>query len=129
MNVLGLGFRKNATLKSFENALNATNLIIPLDAVAVPIDKSDHPNFVIFAEEIGVTILKISQLVIGNQQTPTQSQIVQYFRQSGSVAEATALAGAGKNSRLIVERVISNDGCVAAAIACSHIPISKKITE
>ena len=39
MNVLGLGFRKNATLKSFENAFIATNFIIPLDAVAVPMDK------------------------------------------------------------------------------------------
>ena len=59
----------------------------------------------------------------------TQSKIVQYFRQSGSVAEATALAGAGENSKLIVKRVISNDGHVTAAIAFAHPTLSKKINE
>lgn len=129
MNVLGLGFRKNATLKSFENAFRATNFETPINAVAVPIDKCDHPNFVIFAEKIGVAILKISKSVIKVQQTPTQSKTVRYFRQSGSVAEATALAGAGNNSTLVVERVISDDRYVAAAIAYSPLPISKKINK
>ena len=79
MNVLGLGFRKSATLKSFENALTKTNFKMQLDAVAIPIDKFNHPFFILFAKEIGVTILKISKTLIRHQQTPTQSKIVQYF--------------------------------------------------
>ena len=129
MNVLGLGFRKKATLESFENVLTSINFMMPLDAIAVPIDKCNHPHFIIFAEELCVNILKISKSVIIDQKTLTQSKMVQLFRQSGSIAEATALAGAGKNSSLIVERVISDDGCVAAAIACSHLPISQDINK
>ena len=119
MNVLGLGFRKSATLKSFKNALTRTKFVNSLALIAVPTDKSVHPNLIRFARALGIDIITISRAEIIAQDTTTQSKIIKHFRQSGSVAEASALVGAGENSLLIVKRVLSNDGCVAAAVARS----------
>ncbi len=49
--------------------------------------------------------------------TPTQSTRVQARFGTGSVAEAAALAGAGKGARLVVLRVSSGDGMATCAVA------------
>ena len=49
--------------------------------------------------------------------TPTQSTRVQARFGTGSVAEAAALAGAGRGARLVVLRVSSGDGMATCAVA------------
>ena len=56
----------------------------------------------------------------------TQFQNIQWYKGVGCVAEAVALAGAGKNSTLIVTRVISKDRLVTAAVAGSS-PFNQRI--
>ena len=61
--------------------------------------------------------MPISQESMSLQTTDTISQYSRLYKSVGSVAEAVALAGAGKNSILIVKRVISEDRLVSAAVA------------
>ena len=120
MNVLGLGFRASATLDSFKTGVSGTNFLDKIDLIAVPHDKIKNPMLIRFASFKGLDLMPISEESMSLQTTDTISQYSKLYKSVGSVAEAVALAGAGKNSILIVTRVISEDRLVSAAVAgCS----------
>ena len=66
-----------------------------------------------FAINTGLDLMPISKALCF-QTTHTISEYSQFYKGVGCVAEAVALAGAGKNSTLIVTRVISEDRLVTA---------------
>ena len=119
MNVLGLGFRTSATLDSFKTGFSQTNFLDKIDLIAVPHDKIKNSMLICFASSARLEILPISEESMCFQTTDTISEYSELYKKVGCVAEAAALAGAGKNSTLIVKRVISEDRLLTAAVACS----------
>lgn len=120
MNVLGIGFRQAATIKSFRSAMSAISFSLNIDLIAVPSDKSNDKELLHFSELAGIKVMGISEDLLFQQETKTKSKMSKVYRKVDSVAEAAALAGAGNGSRLVVHRVVSKDGCVTAAIAKSY---------
>ena len=119
MNVLGFGFREAATFDSFKTGLSKTNFLDRIDLITVPHDKVKNPMLIRFAINTGLDLMPISKASMCFQTTHTISEYSQFYKGVGCVAEAVALAGAGKNSTLIVTRVISEDRLVTAAVAVS----------
>ena len=119
MNVLGFGFREAATFDSFKTGFSKTNFLDRIDLITVPHDKIKNPMLIRFAINTGLDLMPISEASMCFQTTNTISEYSQLYKGVGCVAEAVALAGAGKNSTLIVTRVISEDRLVTAAVAVS----------
>ena len=116
MIVAGFGFRSSATVDSFTSALSETG-VNALDAIATAEDKSKNPAFIDFAKTIGAQIVSIDASTLTHIETQTQSQASQTHRDTGSVAEAAALAALGKDAKLLAPRSISNDRMATCAIA------------
>ena len=116
MIVAGFGFRSSATVDSFTSALSETG-VNALDAIATAEDKSKKPVFIDFAKTIGALIVSIDVPALTHIETHTQSQASQTHRDTGSVAEAAALAALGKDAKLLAPRSISNDRMATCAIA------------
>lgn len=117
MKVAGLGFRKDVTLASLREALQAAGGADGLAAVATVSDKADAEVLKQLARECGVPIRAVPADVLASIETPTQSKRVTEEFGTGSVAEAAALAGAGPRARLIATRAVSQDRTATAAIA------------
>lgn len=120
MRVAGLGFRAAADLASLQDALRlALRQIdtLQIDALVTEASKSRESVFQDLARIMKVPGLGITQTDLAQMITPTQSQRIQDHFGTGSLAEAAALAAAGPNARLVVERVVSGDGRATAAIA------------
>ena len=117
MKVAGLGFRKDATLASLREALFAAGGPEGLAAVATVSDKADAAALKLLASECDLPIKAISMDVLATITTPTRSDAVIERFGTGSVAEAAALAAAGRRARLISTRKISQDRMATAAIA------------
>jgi len=117
MKVAGLGFRRDVTLASLREALLAAGRAEDLDAVATVSDKADSEALKQLARECGVPIRAVSAEELANIHTPTQSKLIVESFGTGSVAEAAALAAAGRHARLIAVRVVSQDRTATAAIA------------
>lgn len=115
--ILGLGFRQAARYDSFENALSAISPPVAFDAIAVPEDKTAHPALQQFANHHSAPIIGVSQTRLESITTPTQSDVIQKKRQTGSVAEAAALAILQSSARLLVKRCISEDRLAVCAVA------------
>lgn len=116
MIIAGFGFRRRATVTSLGQALRGVAKG-QIDGVATAKDKADTDVFRGFAAGLGLPVFAIAPQDLSVQQTPTQSQASQDARQTGSVAEAAALAAAGPGARLIAPRVISSDGQATCALA------------
>ncbi|WP_407184118.1 cobalamin biosynthesis protein [Bradyrhizobium centrosematis] len=117
MKVAGLGFRRDATLASLREALEAAGGAAGLAAVATVKDKADAEVLKQLARECSLPIRAVPADVLAKVDTPTRSKLVAEKFGTGSVAEAAALAAAGPRARLIATRVVSQDRTATAAIA------------
>ncbi|GLR84403.1 cobalamin biosynthesis protein [Bradyrhizobium iriomotense] len=117
MKVAGLGFKHDATLAALREALLAAGGVEGLAAVATVSDKADSAALKLLAGEFNVPIKAISADMLAGIATPTQSELIKEKFGTGSVAEAVALAAAGRDARLIATRVVSQDRTATAAIA------------
>ncbi|KAA0969543.1 cobalamin biosynthesis protein [Aureimonas fodinaquatilis] len=118
MIALGLGFRsqadETALLAAFEAAVS--NRCQP-DALATVASKASAPALLALANRLQLPVLAIDEAQLCAQNTPTQSPFVRQRFNTGSVAEAAALAAAGPGAKLIVRRVVAASGMATAAIA------------
>ena len=115
MIVAGFGFRAAASSDSLAAALAATGA--RPDALATAADKVDAPAFRSFAASLALPVHPILPEALATQPTATRSQASQTARNTGSVAEAAALAAAGPGARLIAPRTISPDRMATCAVA------------
>ena len=117
MIIAGLGFRGAATQASLTEVLGAALALAPavrLDALAT----APHKATVAVIRSLAVTMgLPLWAVEVAGQVTPTQSARILAAFDTGSVAEAAALAAAGPGARLIVGRMVSADGMATVAIA------------
>ncbi|MBV1897350.1 MAG: cobalamin biosynthesis protein [Rhodobacteraceae bacterium] len=121
MIIAGFGFRASATVASLQNALSlaATSAI---DALAAPDDKCTAPCLNELSVATGLPILPVTAKALTNIKTPTQSTRSLRARNTGSVAEAAALAAAGPKAKLLSTRQISKDKLATCAIATGSNP-------
>jgi cobalt-precorrin 5A hydrolase len=117
MKVAGLGFKTDVTLAALREALLAAGGAKGLAAVATVSDKAEIAAFKLLAGEFNVPIKAISADALTGIATPTRSKLIKEKFGTGSVAEAVALAAAGREARLISTRVVSQDRTATAAIA------------
>jgi len=117
MKVAGLGFRRDVTLASLREALFAAGGPEGLAAMATVSDKADAAALKLLASEYRLPIKSISADALATITTPTQSELIKQKFGTGSVAEAAALAAAGRHARLISTRAVSQDRTATAAIA------------
>ena len=117
MKVAGLGFRSSASVASLREALNAAGGAQGLAAVATVSDKADAAALRALAQELGLPIRGIPAATLAKMETMTQSEQIADRFGTGSVAEAAALAAAGRGARLTSARRISQDRMATAAIA------------
>ncbi|QPF87249.1 cobalamin biosynthesis protein [Bradyrhizobium genosp. L] len=117
MKVAGLGFRREASLGSLRDALDAAGGPDGLAAVVTVSDKADAAVLKSLAQELGLPIRGIPAELLAGIETVTQSEFIDASFGTGSVAEAAALAAAGRGARLIAARVVSQDRMATAAIA------------
>ncbi len=123
MRVVGIGFRGAADLASLQDALRLAVSVLQqprIDAIVTEAAKSRERVFQELAQLMQVPGLGIARDDLSKMITPTQSQRIQDQFGTGSLAEAAALAAAGPDAWLVVERVVSGDGQATAAIADSH---------
>ncbi|UPJ67090.1 cobalamin biosynthesis protein [Bradyrhizobium sp. 191] len=117
MKVAGLGFRSDVTLAALREALVTAGGPEGLAAFATVSDKADAEALKQLAQECGVPIKAVPADRLAGIDTPTQSKLVAEKFETGSLAEAAALAAAGPGARLIATRVVSQDRTATAAIA------------
>lgn len=117
MRVAGLGFRKEATIEALRDALAAAGGTLGLDALATATDKADATAIVALARELGLTIKPVPAELLARVETATRSARVETMFGTGSLAEAAALAAAGRLARLVSPRSVSGDKTATAAIA------------
>jgi len=117
MKVAGLGFRREANIDSLREVLVAAGGAGGLDALATASDKADAPALISLARELGLSIKAIPAEQLAGIQTPTRSERIKTMRGVGSLAEAAALAAAGRHARLVSTRIVSRDKTATAAIA------------
>lgn len=115
MIVAGFGFRGAATMASLKDAFARVGG--RADALAAPADKAAAACLIALAQSLFLPILPIAAESLTATKTPTQAKRVLAARGTGSVAEASALAGAGPGARLLSVRQISGDGLATAALA------------
>jgi cobalt-precorrin 5A hydrolase len=117
MKVAGLGFRREVTLASLREALEAAGGTEGLAAVATLSHRTGTPALQLLACEFNLPIKAVSAELLASMATVTQSEFVKTRFGAGSVAEAAALAAAGPRARLISTRAVSKDRMATAAIA------------
>ncbi|WP_065754145.1 cobalamin biosynthesis protein [Bradyrhizobium paxllaeri] len=117
MKVAGLGFKREVTLAALREALAAAGGPEDLAAVATVSDKAETAALKLLARELTVPIRPVSADVLAGIATPTQSESIKAKFGTGSVAEAAALAVAGRGARLVSTRAVSQDRTATAAIA------------
>lgn len=117
MMVAGFGFRAAATAESLRSAYRAAAGGRAVAALAAPADKAALPALTDFARETGLPLRPVAPAAMALAETITQSQAALAHRRVGSVAEAAALAAAGKGARLIAARSVSADRMATCALA------------
>lgn len=113
----GFGFRADATAESLADALDRAGGAAGVDVLATAGDKASVPVFQNFARRLGLPVLAIDAASLMAQQTTTRSPASLAARQTGSLAEAAALAAAGPGARLVATRRISGNGMATCALA------------
>ena len=116
MIVAGFGFRTGTPLSSLQAALTLAQAgQPPATALATPHDKT--AALVPLADALGLPIIAITAPDLAAAPTTTQSAASHAARDTGSVAEAAALVGAGPGARLLTPRHISPDRMATCALA------------
>lgn len=117
MKVAGFGFRRDVTVASLREALIGAGGTENLAAIATVNDKADEVALTRLARELGLPIKGVPAERLAGIATPTQSERITQEFGTGSLAEAAALAAAGRSARLVSARVVSTDRTATAAIA------------
>ncbi|MHC6152572.1 cobalamin biosynthesis protein [Bradyrhizobium elkanii] len=117
MKVAGLGFRRDAGVASLRDALDAAGGSDGLAAIATVSDKADAAALRDLARELGLPVRSIPAGILAEIKTATLSELIKSRFGTGSVAEAAAIAAAGRGARLISARAASQDRMAIAAIA------------
>ncbi|SFH44278.1 cobalt-precorrin 5A hydrolase [Palleronia marisminoris] len=115
MIVAGFGFRRAATVESLADALAATDGTP--DALATAADKAQA--LAPLAKRLGLPVHAVPPDALTAARTQTDSAASRTHRNTGSVAEAAALAAAGPGARLLSPRVVSADRMATCALAAS----------
>lgn len=120
--VAGFGFRTAATAASLhdalERALRAAGVGIGMVRhLATASDKADAAAMRALAARLGCEVVGVEADGLMRQVTPTLSTASRDARGTGSVAEASALAAAGAEGRLLGPRAISEDRRATCALA------------
>ena len=116
MIVAGFGFRADAPLSSLQAALELAQQGQPAaTALATPQDKTAALETL--ARTMGLPIIAISPQALVDAPTATHSAASYAARDTGSVAEAAALAGAGPGAQLLSPRHMSPDRLATCALA------------
>ena len=117
MIVAGFGFRKAATVASLRSALDAQAAGHEIAALATAADKATAQVFQDLSAELGLRVMAIPAAVLGEQVIITHSEVSISERNTGSLAEAAALAAAGPGAQLLGPRAISTDRMATCALA------------
>jgi len=117
MLIAGFGFRASADIHSLANAFEKTATGGLLDGFSALVDKIDHPALTALARRYELPVYAVETETIKTMDTLTQSATVHKWRQTGSVAEAVALAPFTSPARLVCARQISDDGRAVCAVA------------
>lgn len=115
MIVAGLGFSNRATEASLAEAFAA--LQQRPDRVVTLRRKAESPVFQAFARREALHVQPLEDDQIAGVATPTFSPRIHARFNTGSVAEAAALVGAGTGARLIQTRYVTTDGLATVALA------------
>lgn len=115
MKVAGFGFTSRATQASLADALRQTGCAHSVTHLATAADKA--ASLATLAADTGCALIALAPSDLADIDTPTQSPAAHAARNTGSLAEAAALAAAGPQARLIVTRCISSDRMATCAIA------------
>ena len=115
--IAGFGFRASAVLDSLTSALEKAADGLAVAGFAAPADKIYHPALTALARHCDLPLFAVDTKTIKATDTATRSAIVLEKRQTGSVAEAAALALFKSPAKLICIRQISSDGRAACALA------------
>jgi cobalt-precorrin 5A hydrolase len=115
--VAGFGFRAAATVDSLADALVRTGSAGRVALLATVADKAQAPAFHALATALALPIRAVDAETLARQETLTRSAASRAARGTGSVAEASALAAAGRGARLMARRVVSGDGMATCALA------------
>jgi cobalt-precorrin 5A hydrolase len=124
--VIGLGFREQATAQSIGDVLARAveQAAMPEAAtmLAVVEDKTGHPGLcaAVAASRYPIRTVAAEAMRDTDTSVTTRSERVIRQRGVGSVCEATALAAAGPNGRLVVTRMVSADHTATAAAAVTE---------
>ena len=115
----GFGFRAGAGAESLADAYARAcdHTGETADVITTIADKAETPVFQAVAVRLQRPIHPVSDNDISTQTTVTQSSASHTARETGSVAEAAALAAAGPGARLLAPRVISGDRMATCALA------------
>ncbi|KRQ98148.1 MULTISPECIES: cobalamin biosynthesis protein [Bradyrhizobium] len=117
MKIAGLGFKRDVTLAALREALAAAGGPDGIAAVATVSNKAETAALKLLARELNVPIRPVPVDVLAGIATSTQSEFIKVKFGTGSLAEAAALAVAGRGARLISMRTVSQDRTATAAIA------------
>jgi cobalt-precorrin 5A hydrolase len=117
----GFGFRREAKIESLlelYSQLCKTYLGEgQVDVLATHVKKSQADAFIELSHRTGIEIIAITDAEITSQDTINHSDLSIQLYKTGSLAEATALAAAGANSRLLGGRIVSQDRLATCAFA------------
>jgi len=118
--VAGFGFRTGAEVASLRAALAAAQHgRAPVTTLAAPLDKLALVSEL--AKALGLPVIAVPPDALRVTITQTQSIASLEARQTGSVAEASALAAVGLGAQLLATRHISPDRMATCAIARSGV--------
>lgn len=117
MIVAGFGFRRDASLDSLESALAEAAGDIAVDALATLEGKVEQ--LTALAHKLALPLISIAADRLAEQPTLTRSPASLAAHNSGSVAEAAALAALAPSGRLLAPRAFSPDRLASCALAGS----------
>ncbi|MEM7319779.1 MAG: cobalamin biosynthesis protein [Pseudomonadota bacterium] len=117
MIVAGFGFSSGASVSSLRDAYDRAAGELDIALLATAHDKACHIAFTDLAGGLKLPICAVAPKDLEIMHTRTRSAMSQSARNTGSVAEAAALAAAGPDARLVSARFISDDRRATCAIA------------
>lgn len=117
MIVAGFGFRSAATCASLRAAFDLAAAGHDVTTLAAPLDKAHADVMTQLAGQLGLPVIPVADDDMRAARTLTHSAQSRKHRDTGSVAEAAALAAAGPGARLVSPRHISEDRQATCAVA------------
>ncbi len=115
MIVAGFGFRSDTSLAALQDALDQVGGAAGVTHLATLATKAH--GLAPLAAALNLPLVALGPEALRDQPTLTRSARVGALHGTGSVAEAAALAAAGRGARLNGPRAVSRDGTATAAIA------------